>query len=148
MKFKIITMLVLAVTACGCQSGKKVADADNSPFYETKWNLTAIEGVYIDSTSYMTQPYIVFFNDGTFTGNLGCNTFFGSYFQKKQKIELTFNGATKKLCPKMEMEREMMKALKKELSEYTISEKTLILYQNKDEIIRFEDSGDRIVKEN
>lgn len=140
-------MLVLAVIACSCQSGKKVADADNSPFYETKWNLSSIEGEYIDSTSCMTKPYIVFFDDGTFTGNLGCNTFFGSYFQKKQKIELTFEGATKKLCANMGVERAMMKALKKEISQFEISGKTLILYQDKDEIMRFNDGGGRIVKE-
>ena len=147
MKFKIITMVVLAIIASGCRSSKKVADSGNSPLCNTQWNLIAIEGEYIDSTSYMSQPCIVFFQDGSFSGNFGCNTFFGSYFLKKQKIELTYKGSTKKLCPEMKMERAMMKAIKRQLSNYDISGKTLILYEGKDEVMRFEDSGERVENE-
>ena len=44
----------------------------------------------------------------------------------------------------MEMERLMMKALKKSITQFEIEGNTLILYEGKDEIMRFEDSGIRV----
>ena len=147
MKFNIVVMALLALTITGCKSSQKAGKEKQTPLCGVQWNLTGIEGQFIDSTSYMTQPHIVFLKDGSFSGNFGCNTFFGSYYVKKQKIELTYKGANKKLCPNMTMEREMMKALKKQISSYEITGKTLILYEGKDEVMRFEDSGVRIENE-
>jgi len=143
MKFNILVMALLAVTITSCKSSQKTGKEKQMPLCGVQWNLIGIEGHVIDSTSYMTQPYIVFMEDGTFSGNFGCNTFFGSYYVKKQKLELTYKGSTKKLCPNMTMEREMMKSLKKQISNYEIFGKTLILYEGKDEVMRFEDSGIR-----
>ncbi len=59
-------------------------------------------------------------------------------------MELTYKGSTKKLCDQMEMERLMMKALKKPITQFEIEGNILILYEGKDEIMRFEDSGIRV----
>lgn len=146
MKRRITVMLLASLTLVftQCNSSKKVAESRNTPLRLVQWNLIAIEGEVLDSTEYMVKPYIVFNDNGTFTGNFGCNTFFGDYYQKKQKLELTYQGATKKLCQQMRVERAMMKAIKKELNRYEISDNILILYSGKEEIMRFEDSGIRI----
>jgi len=146
MKRRITVMLLASLTLVftQCNSSKKVAESRNTPLRLVQWNLIAIEGETLDSTAYMVKPFIVFNDNGTFTGNFGCNTFFGNYYQKKQKLELTYQGATKKLCQQMSVERAMMKAIKKELNRYEISDNILILYSGKEEIMRFEDSGIRI----
>lgn len=147
MKINIIAMLLLAVTISGCKTSQK-ASKDSTPLCGVQWNLVSIEGQLIEEFGRVSQPCIIFYEDGNFSGNFGCNAFFGEYFKKKHKMELTYKGATKKLCDKMEMERLMQKALKKEITQYEISGKTLILYEGKDEIMRFEDSGIRIDEAN
>ena len=146
MKRRISVMLLVSLTliCAQCHSSKKMAESKNTPLRLVQWNLLSIEGEALDSTAYVTKPYIVFSDNGTFTGNFGCNTFFGDYFQKKQKLELTYKGATKKLCQQMSVERTMMKALKKEINRYEIADNILILYSGKEEIMRFEDSGIRL----
>jgi len=146
MKRRITVMLLASLTLLlpQCHSSKKMAESTNTPLRLVQWNLLSIEGEALDSTEYAVKPYIVFNDNGTFTGSFGCNTFFGDYFQKKQKLELTYKGATKKLCQQMRVERAMMKAIKKELNRYEISDNLLILYSGKEEIMRFEDSGIRL----
>lgn len=144
MKFKIILMLLLAVAISGCRTGKKMANADKSPLCGTQWNLTAIEGNITDSLAHMSQPFIMFTQNGDFSGNLGCNTFFGTYYKKKHKIELDYTGSTRKLCQEMEMERAMIKAIKKDINHFEIIGKTLVLYAGKEEVMRFVDSGNRV----
>ena len=132
MKINIIAMLLLAVTISGCKTSQK-ASKDSTPLCGVQWNLVSIEGQLIEEFGRVSQPCIIFYEDGNFSGNFGCNAFFGEYFKKKHK---------------MEMERLMQKALKKEITQYEISGKTLILYEGKDEIMRFEDSGIRIDEAN
>lgn len=143
MKFNIIVMMLLAVSVTGCKTSQKSAKEGKSPLCGVQWNLISIEGLSVDNLTFATQPCIIFHDNGNYSGNFGCNAFFGEYFQKKNKMELTYKGSTKKLCNDMELERKMMKALKKEISHYEIDGKTLILYEGKDEVLRFEDSGIR-----
>ena len=143
-RFTIMLLASLTLASTQCHSSKKMAESNNTPLRLVQWNLISIEGEALDSTEYITKPYIVFNENSTFTGNFGCNTFFGDYYQKKQKLELTYQGATKKLCQQMRVERAMMKAIKKDLNRYEISDNILILYSGKEEIMRFEDSGIRL----
>lgn len=140
-RFTFIFLASLTLVFTQCHSSKKMAESTNTPLQLVQWNLISIEGEALDSTAYVEKPYIVFNDNGAFTGNFGCNTFFGDYYKKKQKLELTYKGATKKLCQQMSVERTMMKAIKKELNRYEISGNILILYSGKQEIMRFEDSG-------
>lgn len=144
MRFNIIVMMLLAVSVTGCKTSQKSAKQDGTPLKGVQWNLKAIEGQVIDELTHVSQPCIVFYENGSFSGNFGCNAFFGEYYQKKNKLELTYKGSTKKLCDQMEMERLMMNALKKSITQFEIEGNILILYEGKDEIMRFEDSGIRV----
>ncbi len=130
-------MILAAVCFVGCKTTNKATEANNKPLVGTQWNLVAINGEAIDSNQ-VIQPFIIFDADGNFNGNLGCNTFFGTYYQKKQKIELTYSGATKRLCHEMETEKSVIQALKAEINNFTISGNTLTLYAGKVEILKFE----------
>ena len=143
MKFNIIVMMLLAVAVTGCKTSQKSAKQGEIPLKGVQWNLVAIEGQNIDELTHVSQPCIIFYENGNFSGNFGCNAFFGEYYQKKSKLELTYKGSTKKLCDQMEIERQMMRALKKSISQFEIDGTTLILYEGKDEVMRFEDSGIR-----
>ncbi len=106
----------------------------------THWNLVSIEGQELETNKYPVnvKPYIFFDTAGTFNGNLGCNIFFGTYYQKKQKIEIEYGSATKRLCGNMEIEKAMMGAIKKDINNFTIEGKQLTLYSGKKEILKFE----------
>ncbi len=139
-KLSVAIALLAAIGFSGCQSAKKITE-DCQHLRETKWELRALNNQPIDPKSFEEQPYIVFMTDGNFSGNLGCNTFFGTYYNKKKKLELDYTGATRRLCQAMEMEDAFSKALHKEITTFTISDSTLILYAGKEEIFRFVDKG-------
>lgn len=142
MKIKL-TIIALALSIClgGCSTHKKMSESNKLPLIGTHWNLVAIEDVALQPLHPTSKPYIVFDSLGKFNGNLGCNIFFGSYYQKKHKIELQYDGATKRLCTKMDVENALLKALKRDIDNFSIDGKTLILYSGKKEILRFEGSA-------
>jgi heat shock protein HslJ len=124
----------------GCKTNKSATSKDNLPLQGTHWNLVSIEGQELETNKYPVnvKPYIFFDTAGTFNGNLGCNIFFGTYYQKKQKIEIEYGSATKRLCGNMEIEKAMMGAIKKDINNFTIEGKQLTLYSGKKEILKFE----------
>ena len=136
MKKIIPLMFVCLMCFTCCKTTKKAASGD-MPLRQTQWNLVAIEQNAISEDS-PTQPYLIFGDDGQFYGNLGCNDFQGTYYQRKQSLKLEYTGSTKKLCSKMEVERDFMKALKKDIQEFTIDGNLLILTDGSKEILRFE----------
>lgn len=138
MKFKLSLCIIALILLGGCKTNKKMSEANALPLCETHWDLVSIEGKTINTEMYTTQPYIKFDTLNKYTGNLGCNVFFGTYYQKRQKLELEYQGATKKLCPNMAAENEFLKALKKDINNYSIDGTTLTLYSGKKEIVKFE----------
>ena len=135
-----LVLAIMTLGFCGCKTSQKAAESKNSPLVSTQWQLESIYGQPVGNT-FVTQPYIIFNEDGTFTGNLGCNTFFGTYYQKKQKLTLDFSGATKKLCGEMNTENAFLKGLKAGITNFSITDNTLIIYAGKEEIFRFKDKG-------
>lgn len=143
MKLTIAIIAVAALSAAGfssCKMAKKTAEACQH-LRDTKWELESLNSKPIDTNSFITHPYIVFQKDGNFSGNLGCNTYFGTYYNKKDKLQLDYSGATKRLCQVMDMERDFLNALKKDISSFSINNDVLILYAGKEEIFRFKDGG-------
>jgi len=134
-----LTLAIMALGLCGCKTSQKAAESNNSPLVGTQWQLESINNQ--SGIPFATQPYIIFNEDGSLSGSLGCNTFFGTYYQKKQKMTIDFSGATKKLCTEMATETAFLKGLKAGISNYDITDSTLILYAGKDEIFRFKDRG-------
>lgn len=140
---KIIGALALltAMGISGCSTSQKTAE-NNIPLCQSKWSLTSISAQAIDSTSYSTEPYIIFNENGSFNGNFGCNTFFGTFYSKKQKLQLEYSGSTKRLCENMDLENKFQKSLKKGITNYEISDSTLILFAGKEEVFRFKYQGE------
>lgn len=145
---KIIGALALltALGLNGCNTTQKATE-NKITLCQTKWKLTSISSQPIDSNSYATDPYIIFDENGSYSGNFGCNTFFGTFYTKKQKLQLEYNGSTKRLCEKMDLENNFQKSLKKGISNYEISDSTLILYAGNEEVFRFKYEKETPVEE-
>lgn len=138
MKLKLTTLILAVVCLAGCKTTNKAADNNNNkPLIGPQWNLVGLYGEKMDTVQ-VIQPFIVFDAEGNFNGNLGCNTFFGSYYQKNQKIELKYSGSTKRLCHEMATEDAVSKALRENINNFSINGNTLTLYAGKNEIMRFE----------
>ena len=131
-----LALAIMALGFCGCKSSQKAAESKNSPLVGTQWQLESISNQLVADDSFASQPYIIFNDDGTFAGNLGCNS-----YQKKQKMTVDFSGATRKLCTAMNTEKAFHKGLKAGINHFEISGNTLILYADKEEIFRFKDNG-------
>lgn len=99
--------------------------------------LVALQGEEL-SKEFALHPFVVFDTAGSFQGNLGCNTFFGEYeISKKQKMHFEFQGATKRLCSKMEVERRFISTLKRDVTRYELQGDELILFSEDEELMRF-----------
>ncbi|MBP5650126.1 MAG: META domain-containing protein [Bacteroidales bacterium] len=132
----IVIVVLLALSLTACMTAKKKAEmAKNKPLVETYWVLKSVKGEDIPK-SFIT-PRIVFHADGRYTGNLGCNSFFGTYHCGKKKIKMSFEGATKRLCENMKVEKLFFASLHSEFTQYEIIEDTLILKDKNGEVLRF-----------
>ena len=132
--FMLVVCLIAGITSC-VTAKKKAAMAQNKPLTETCWVLTHVKGESIPK-SYIT-PYIVFGKDGRYSGNLGCNSFFGNYTCRKDRIKMEYEGATKKLCQNMKIEKLFMQGLHAEFKKYEIRKDTLYLKDADGEVLRF-----------
>lgn len=128
---------ILLVCCCCCNTSKKIAKTEKYPLVGTHWSLVSVEGVEI-SHDFAMRPYVVFDSIGHLQGNLGCNTFFGTYeVNKRHKIKVNYEGATKRLCQQMGMEKQFISAWRQDINHYQIKDGELILYANEEEIMRF-----------
>lgn len=135
--FYTMIAAVLVLTCCSCKTSKKGVSNEKYPLIGTQWNLVALEGKDIGN-DFALRPFITFDSVGNIKGNLGCNTFFGTYIvNKKQKMTLEFQGASKRLCQQMSVERAFIKAMKLEVTRYIIEGNELYLFANDQEVMRF-----------
>lgn len=134
---KIILLMFLSLMCFTCCKTSQKAASKNLPLCGTQWNLLAIEQEAITEDN-TTQPYIIFDTEGNFHGNLSCNDFMGTYWTRKQQMHMEYTGATKKLCPKMEVEKNFLKALKMDITDYTIDGSILVISNGSKEIMRFQ----------
>ena len=132
-----LTALILILSCSCCKTSKKNMKTEKFPLVGTQWMLVAMEGEEFNK-DYALHPFIVFDTAGGFQGNLGCNTFFGSYeVSKKQKMRFEFQGATKRLCSKMEVERRFISVLKRDVTRYELKDDELTIFSENEELMRF-----------
>lgn len=139
MRFKLIVLGLAVCCFTGCKT-QKSSMVNDLPLQNTQWNLIAINGEAISDMG--NQPYIIFKEDGSYSGNSGCNMFFGKYFSKKQKLELEYSGATKRLCEDMTNENAFFKALKKDIDHFSINDSTLHLFAGETETMIFKGTSE------
>lgn len=130
----IVALLALSITAC-MTAKKKAEMAQNKPLVGTYWVLKSVKSEDVPKS--IITPNIVFKSDGRYSGNLGCNSFFGTYHCGKKKIKMEFEGATKRLCENMKVEKLFFSNLHSEFTQYEIIEDTLILKDKNGEVLRF-----------
>lgn len=129
--------IVLVLTCSCCKTAKKNVKSGKYPLIGTQWMLVALEGEELNK-DFALHPFVVFDTAGGVKGNLGCNTFFGSYeVSKKQKMRLQFDGATKRLCSKMDVERRFISVLKRDVTRYELQGDELKIFSENEEIMRF-----------
>ena len=133
---KLILFCICILTVFMLSAGGRKKSAENLPLLNTKWILTVIyDDVILQD---MDTAYIIFNDNYKFSGNLGCNLFFGEFNYRKKKIRLDYFGATKKLCANMEVEEQFVKAIRNDILQYNIEKNKLyLLYKNKT-ICKFE----------
>jgi len=139
-RFVFLFILILLFFVSFAKSRKK--NADNLPLTNTKWILKEVFNQYIYHDP--DTAYIVFSDNYTFTGNLGCNIFFGNYNNSKKRFKFDYVGATKKLCQNMEVEKQFIKALKSDISHYYIEKNKLFFVSKNKVIFTFETTELRI----
>jgi heat shock protein HslJ len=132
----LMAIALILICSC-CKTSKKNVKTEKYPLIGTQWMLVALEGEEF-AKEFALHPFIVFDTAGSFQGNLGCNSFFGSYeVSKKQKMRIEFQGATKRLCSKMEVERRFLAILKRDVTRYEKHGDELILFSADEELMRF-----------
>ena len=132
-----LTVIILILSCGCCKTSKKSLKTEKFPLIGTQWMLVALEGEEINN-EFALHPFIVFDTVGGIQGNLGCNTFFGTFeVSKKQKMKLQFEGATKRLCSKMEVERRFLSILKRDVTRYELKDDELTIFSENEELMRF-----------
>lgn len=83
------------------------------------------------------EPYIQFQTEGTLRGNLGCNSFFGSFTTEDKNISFLNIGSTKMMCPNIKTEDAFVEVLQKTKT-YEIKGESLTFFNlNGEEIAVF-----------
>ena len=131
----MIVTLILAFF--GCKSSKRSVGNEQYPLVGTQWNLVTLDGEKIGN-EFALRPFVTFDSVGGIQGNLGCNTFFGTYtINKKHKMTISYQGSTKRLCQQMSVEKQFTKALKRDITRYEMEGEYLILFAGEEEVMRF-----------
>ena len=97
-------MAALCFTSCS-EAGKTVSLAG-------EWKIVSVEGQQVTSD----DPFLGFdMNEGRMYGNAGCNSLMASVSVDTLKNTLTLSevGATRKMCPDMKLEEQVLAALQK-----------------------------------
>lgn len=122
-------MLIVSLTLSfhACKSNKPVVQTSGDyPLVGTRWELVELNGKSIPAEN---NSYFLLQNDGSISGNLGCNTFSGHYTtQEGNRIRFSELINTQKMCLDMTIETELSRILQTADS-YSIRAHQLVLYR-------------------
>jgi len=125
-----LLLLILSFFTLFAKGRKK--NADNLPLLNTKWGVIEI---FQNTVSYSADTAFIIFTDNyTLSGNLGCNLFFGEFNYGKKTIKIDYSGSTKMLCQDMHIETLFAKAIKDDITHYYIEKNNLYLL-NKNKVV-------------
>jgi heat shock protein HslJ len=91
------------------------------------WKLVELNGNPVTFPESAVAVFILMNSDGTVSGNLGCNSFSGSFtLQEGNRISFSQLVNTQKMCIDMSIETEMIRVLQS-ADNYNLNEKQLVL---------------------
>ena len=132
--FYVITIVMVnGMYSCKCSQKNAKQDigevsATANDLVNKRWKLVEIMGQPVTySAEDGKEAYIQFKADGTVSGNLGCNTFSGSY-TLPNPLQIRFSNLvnTLKMCLDMEIENELSRVLQT-ADNYTVNGDQLVL---------------------
>jgi len=135
--YAIMLVVALSVSACGSlqkQTNQETPDMSTSydvaDITNKHWKLVELNGNPVTFPEFTEAAFILLNPDGTVSGNLGCNSFFGSYtLQEGDRITFSQLANTQKMCFDeniMNIEAEMIRVLQS-ADNYNLNEKQLVL---------------------
>lgn len=83
----------------------------------------------------LSNVYILFTSDSTFTGKAGCNNMNGRYVLKGTSIKFSDIITTKMACDKLEQETAFLQLLQNTVSAYTVNNNQLLLRDGASNIV-------------
>jgi heat shock protein HslJ len=119
--------IVTGVNADAYLLYKSESDATDVSITNKYWKLTELNGHPVNYPDNSRAAFILMHSDGTVSGNLGCNSFAGSYtLQEGNRISFSQLLNTQMLCMDMSIETEMTQILQI-TDNYNLNDKQLIL---------------------
>ncbi|MDR2804044.1 MAG: META domain-containing protein [Dysgonamonadaceae bacterium] len=118
---------VLAGSLYSCKSSRQPeqpkAETASDGLRDKQWKLVEIQGRPVTAS----EAHILFNVDGTVSGSLGCNTFYGNYTAlQESRIRFSNLSNTLKMCMDMTVEDDLKRAL--EIADsYQLTDRQLIL---------------------
>jgi len=133
-KFFFLSIIIASVFTLFSNQRKK--NTENLPLLNTKWILEEIYETPI--TQGLDTAFITFSDNYKFSGNFGCNLFFGNFNFGKKRIKIDFLGSTRRLCTNMSLEDQFSKALRDDITHYRIEKNNLFLHNKNKVVLKFE----------
>jgi heat shock protein HslJ len=110
-----------------CLLGKVEADIVAAGITNKYWKLIELYGNPVSYPEFSVEAFMILSPNGTVSGNLGCNSFFGSFtVEEGNRISFSQLGNTQKMCLDMSIETEMVNRLQM-TDNYNITENQFIL---------------------
>ena len=107
MKKTLLSVAMMTVLLSSCGNTSKIVNLAG------EWNIVSVEGQQVASTE---DPFLGFdMKEGRMYGNAGCNNIMATVAidSVKGSIELSKVGATRRMCPDMKLEDQVLAALEK-----------------------------------
>lgn len=139
MKINFVTLVLIAVTAMSCNTGKKsntgsdaAAETNNemAAIENTKWVITTLEGKDVAGRKNDGEPIYFTLNseDHRVNGFSGCNTFMGTYkIEDGNRISFSQMAMTRMACPEGDIKESEIISIFENADNFTISDGKLAL---------------------
>jgi heat shock protein HslJ len=106
---------------------KTESDAAKLGITNRYWKLVELNGNPVNYPEFSKEAFILFSPEGRVSGNLGCNSFFGTFtLEEGNRISFSQMGSTQMMCMDMTIETEMVRILQM-ADNYNLNEKQLAL---------------------
>jgi heat shock protein HslJ len=107
--------------------GKVETNLATSGLTNRYWRLVELHGNPVNYSEFSVEAFILMGLDGSISGNLGCNSFFGTFtVEEGNRIGFSQLGSTQKMCIDMNIETEMVNVLQM-TDNYNLNENKLVL---------------------